>query len=197
MFKVYGERCYLCRCPLDLKTMEVDHLIPESLLEKPEELAQVIRSFALPGDFDLNSYENWQPSCRTCNNQKRAKVFEAAPIMLDQFVAARDGASTCREIENATVRDRDLATSLTHLERAMSRDELNLDLLLPLITAFAKSNPDALEEVLHASRDSGKIYMGFQLRRKPIDFLITPDLRIRFSGGKVFPVVTSAPVRYA
>lgn len=197
VFKVHGERCYLCRAPIDLRTMEIDHVIPESLLDGPEQLAEAIRSLGLPHDFDLNSFENWLPSCRNCNNQKRAKVFAAAPIMLDQFAIARDGAPRCREIEAETVKDRDLATSLAHLERAMSRDELDLERLTPLIAAYARSNPDALEELLRGSRDGAKVYLGFQIERKPIEFQIAPDVLVRFSDGQAVAVMKSVAGGYA
>ncbi|MEE1569438.1 MAG: hypothetical protein V1255_05940, partial [Alphaproteobacteria bacterium] len=56
IYVTHGERCYLCYAPIDLKTMQVDHIIPESLLKAPEKLAQVLHEFGLPADFNINSY---------------------------------------------------------------------------------------------------------------------------------------------
>jgi len=81
VFLCHGERCYMCSCPLDLKTMEVDHVIPESLQNDPARLADVLASFSRPTTFSLNSYENWMPSCRPCNGKKLALVFEPTPLI--------------------------------------------------------------------------------------------------------------------
>ncbi|MFD1328723.1 hypothetical protein [Mycoplana ramosa] len=44
IFRVHGERCYLGREPIDLKTMQVDHIVPESLLDDPESLAKALEA---------------------------------------------------------------------------------------------------------------------------------------------------------
>jgi 5-methylcytosine-specific restriction endonuclease McrA len=67
IFSVHGEKCYLCSKPVILKTMEVDHIIPETLLAKPEELRRVLALLGRLPTFEVNSFENWLPACRTCN----------------------------------------------------------------------------------------------------------------------------------
>lgn len=76
-------------------------------------------------------------------------------------------------------------SALARLDRAMSRDELDPELLKPLIVAYAKSNPDALQEILKASRGGVYSYLDLHLMRDPLEFRITPDFRIRFSYGEV------------
>ena len=61
VFTLPGEKCYLCATPLDLKTMQVDHVIPESLLADAKRLSAAIVSLGRPKDFDVNSFENWLP----------------------------------------------------------------------------------------------------------------------------------------
>ena len=46
------------REPVNLRTMQVDHLIPESLMNDPQRLGEVLASLGRPPDFDLNSYAN-------------------------------------------------------------------------------------------------------------------------------------------
>jgi hypothetical protein len=77
--------------------MEVDHIIPETLLEDPARLTEVLAAFGLPNDFDLNSYLNWMPSCRPCNNRKRATVFRPAPIILVELQKAAEKAEKAVE----------------------------------------------------------------------------------------------------
>jgi hypothetical protein len=38
--------------------MQVDHVIPETLADNPEELAKTIQSLGLPENFDIQSFEN-------------------------------------------------------------------------------------------------------------------------------------------
>ncbi|NKK06075.1 hypothetical protein GFL93_09345 [Rhizobium leguminosarum bv. viciae] len=100
---VHGERCYLDGHPIDLQSMQVDHVIPESLVEEPERLAQVLHDFGLAPDFDLNSYENWMPACGTHNNLKRAKVFTPTPLIQMHLERAADKAEQAREIERQSI----------------------------------------------------------------------------------------------
>ncbi|OWV66097.1 hypothetical protein ATY75_10855 [Rhizobium sp. N122] len=38
-FSVHGKKCYIDSHPIDLLSMQVDHIIPEFLLAEPERLA--------------------------------------------------------------------------------------------------------------------------------------------------------------
>ncbi len=88
VYTVHGEKCYMCREPIDLLTMEVDHIIPETLLEDPRRLATILAEYGLPVDFDLQSFANWQPACGPCNNRKRSSVFNPTPrIQLELQIA--------------------------------------------------------------------------------------------------------------
>lgn len=80
VYKTHGRRCYLCGDPVDMKTVEIDHVIPEVLLDEPAELARIMGEFDLPTSFDLNSYDNWMPACRTCNRAKSSTLLRRTPI---------------------------------------------------------------------------------------------------------------------
>jgi 5-methylcytosine-specific restriction endonuclease McrA len=54
IYSTHGEKCYLCGKPISLKTMEVDHIIPESLLGKPKALNSVLNALGLPSNFAIN-----------------------------------------------------------------------------------------------------------------------------------------------
>jgi 5-methylcytosine-specific restriction endonuclease McrA len=79
VFTVHGEKCYLCHKPINLRTMEVDHLIPESLKDDPVRLAAVLVALGRQLNFNLNTYDNWLPACGRCNNEKRNNIFEPSP----------------------------------------------------------------------------------------------------------------------
>lgn len=125
--------------------MQIDHIIPEFLSRDPESFARVLGIMGLPDDFDLNSYENLLPTCAACNNQKGARSFEPSPILLVQLQRAKEGAGACRMHATESVKNRDIAKALTHLERAVDNDELSVETLKPLLMAFARKRPEIME----------------------------------------------------
>ena len=106
-------------------TFQVDHIIPEYLADQPEELQSVISSYALPDSFDLNSFENWLPSCASCNNQKRGTVFKALPIFAVQLQRASDKASKARELATETRSKQQVSRAITILEAANEKGFTN------------------------------------------------------------------------
>ena len=125
IYSTHGEKCYLCSKPLNLKTMEVDHVIPESLLKKPAELQAALKAFGLPADFDLNSFANWLPACSPCNGTKNDLVFEPTPIVQVYLQRAIARAVDAQALAAETVTERKIANALNVLERA--RDDGKLD----------------------------------------------------------------------
>ena len=61
----YGGRCAYCGNEITLKTMQVDHIWPQRLGSKPD-----------------NSFENLNPSCRSCNHYKRAESLHQYRIWM-------------------------------------------------------------------------------------------------------------------
>lgn len=118
IFSTHGEKCYLCSKPLNLKTMEVDHVIPESLLEKPEELHAALNAFGLPPDFDLNSFANWLPACSPCNGAKNDLVFTPSPLVQVHLQRAIAKADCAKVLAEETVSKRRIANALNVLARA-------------------------------------------------------------------------------
>ncbi|WP_130930019.1 HNH endonuclease signature motif containing protein [Pseudomonas sp. Sample_20] len=125
IYSTHGEKCYLCNLPLNLKTMEVDHVIPESLIEKPKELQATLNAFGLPSNFDLNSFANWLPACRPCNGTKNDLVFEPTPIIQVRLQRAIAKAADAQALAAETVSKRKITNALIVLERA--RDDGILD----------------------------------------------------------------------
>lgn len=82
IFKTHGDRCYICKVPIDMASFQVDHVIPEALLQEPARLQEVLHALGRPADFNVNSFENWLPACAPCNNGKRALVWEHSLLVL-------------------------------------------------------------------------------------------------------------------
>jgi hypothetical protein len=136
IYVTHGERCYMCSTPVDLKSMQVDHLIPEDLLAKREELASVIHSFALASDFNLNTFSNWMPSCAPCNRKKLATIFNPSPIIQLVLQQAAAKSEQAKALSEKTVSKRRITNALNVLKMADEAGELSEELkqeLQPLI----------------------------------------------------------------
>jgi 5-methylcytosine-specific restriction endonuclease McrA len=136
VYVTHDEKCYLCNRPLDLLTMEVDHVIPESLLDSPTRLAEVVRLLGRPHSFDVNSYENWLPACRGCNGRKLADIFDPSPMIQIQLQRAQRKAEAAAQLAAEAVTRRKIANALNVLQRADESGELPADtkaLLKPLV----------------------------------------------------------------
>lgn len=137
IFKPHSEKCYLCNTPLNLKTTEIDHVIPENLLAKPSKLKNLIETFGLPHDFEINSYNNWMPACRSCNGKKLTHIFEPTPLI--QFVL-ENAAKKSKKVEaflEEAVGDRRISGALNVLSRASEMGELSDEdrrQLVPLVS---------------------------------------------------------------
>ncbi|RKP43342.1 hypothetical protein [Trinickia fusca] len=157
IYSTHGEKCYLCGKPLNLKTMEVDHIIPESLLAKPKELQAALEDFELPSEFDLNSFDNWLPACNPCNSTKNDLVFVPTlkiQVLLQHTSAKADDA---RKLAKEIVSKRKIANALNVLERARDDGKLDDDVI------------ETLKEFISRHRQP-------KLAGKPI--LLTPFLEI-------------------
>jgi len=125
VFTAHGEACYLCRRPVDLVTTEVDHVIPESLLTTPDRLRDVLAALGRPQNFDINSYENWMPSCRPCNGKKSDVVFEPSPVVQVVLQQAAERAPRARELEKQLVTKRKLGRAINELQRYAAEQQLD------------------------------------------------------------------------
>lgn len=77
VYKKYDGHCAYCGCELTMKTMQVDHVTPFFFDEyydlKSEETKEKLQ---LDGDFQLESFDNYMPACRSCNFYKSTFTLE-------------------------------------------------------------------------------------------------------------------------
>lgn len=192
VFTIHDARCYLCGKPIDFTSMEVDHIIPERLIEEPEEFADVRRAFALPMDFDINSHENWLPSCRRCNGQKSGAVFAPMPIVAVQLERASKKALAARDVEHRTISDKKLGDALALIEKAVTTSDLPAQKLKPLVQLYLDEHPDAvramLEERNERKNQISRLGLGFQMVPEPVlELRLTPFATVlyRSSGAEI------------
>lgn len=169
VFTVHGEKCYLCHKPVNLRTMEVDHVIPESLMDDPARLAAVLAALGRPPDFELNSYGNWMPACRPCNNEKRDTIFEPSPIVQIALQRAADKAAQAQTMAELVVSEKKVSFAVNILAQASESGGLPawaVETLRPLLVFhMGHRDPECAAELIRLTPD------------------LAVGLEIEFSGG--------------
>ena len=175
-----------------MQSMHVDHVLPEHLLDDPERLKEVIDSFGLPEDFDLNSYENWLPSCGPCNLRKRGEVFEPVPLIKLQLQKAAEKAAKAKTFEEAAVHSATLTKSINTMCRANERTILTLEHFEPIVASLKEHNPELLEGVYEFVASQRKDVMGFAYQKfKPAEIPLTPFHKVLMEDE--WKVIVTAP----
>ncbi|TPK36362.1 HNH endonuclease signature motif containing protein [Mesorhizobium sp. B2-5-3] len=188
VYKIHGEQCYLCRKPIDLRSMQVDHIIPEYLLNDSDHLSKCLDSYGLPSNFNLNSYENWMPACASCNNKKSSDVFEPTPIFQIILQNATAKADQARKAATEAVSSAALTRALNAVERSAADETLDIELLKPLILAYAKARPKAMKALI-TEVDSHIIEFKLEFAAPP-EFRITPFYKVLYTSGAIRIVQT-------
>ncbi len=102
-------QCYWCGRPLELQETTVDHVLPESLEVKPDDLKGLLDYLGLK-DFGLNTFRNWVPAHGKCNGRKSDLLLPAAPVTTVTLVGIAKRAAlaeeTCKEVLANQKRDK-------------------------------------------------------------------------------------------
>jgi hypothetical protein len=120
--------------------MEVDHILPESLLQDRSALKAALTDFGLPLDFELNSFENWLPAHGLCNTTKRQHVFRPTPIIQVWIDRARTKAEAARKTCDTCANERKIERAIGIL--CTGKNALPANLLDPVIQHYATANSE-------------------------------------------------------
>jgi 5-methylcytosine-specific restriction endonuclease McrA len=75
IWKAHKSKCAYCGKIIPFNDLEIDHILPESLLGNSDKLERTKLEYGLDSEFDINSYYNWIPSCKSCNKRKSNRPF--------------------------------------------------------------------------------------------------------------------------
>lgn len=190
VFKVHGGRrptCWLCGNPLVFTDMEVDHVLPECLLEQKHVAARAaaFSDFALPEDFNINGCENWLPAHAKCNAIKRDTVFRATPLIQLYVDRVRSMAMKVSKAIDNEVSDRKAERAIGDLLNASDEVKAVAIKVLQADYASANSSPVPVTIVKTPSRPGT---IGFATtetvtRYEPPDEVrLTPTVTVVFEG---------------
>jgi len=136
VYTVHGGTCYLNGEPLFLKSMRIDHILPRSLKDDPERLYVISEEYGLPHNFELDSFENWLPTCDPCNSAKYKEPFRPTPIIQRYVDRARSGAAETKALAERIVTNQAISKALITLEMAFDQGRLDLSIIEPLIELY-------------------------------------------------------------
>lgn len=145
VWKTHGERCFWCAEPLSLQETTVDHVLPESLLGKPQELERIKTLFGLDETFSINGFSNWIPTHQHCNNQKRDTVFKAGEVMLAILERVGRKAKAAQEAKDRIESNKRVGEALARVQVLYDEAKISKEDLMAIFSAN-----DAEEEKLAA-----------------------------------------------
>jgi hypothetical protein len=145
----HKRKCAYCTEPLAFSEVDIDHVIPENMLGKPQ-LPELLARLDLPTDFDLFSHRNLLPAHRRCNLAKTCSLFNEASVRFFLHRADKARATVEKLVASKTKRE----TSENLISEVF--DAVRSGLILPMDLRKSQS-PD----LLHLS--------------KPLQFADTPN----------------------
>lgn len=85
IWNAHSRKCYYTGEPLSFIDMELDHIIPQHLKDKPIRLTRILQSLHLNDDFELDSVYNLVPTKGHHNKSKGKALLPAAAIWLKKI----------------------------------------------------------------------------------------------------------------
>lgn len=133
-YHAWSGQCSYCRRNLEFGDFEIDHIIPQHLLNDPENLRLLLTVLGLDDGFDINSDFNLRPTCRSCNNSKSGNCLPTAHIIF-LLNEAKKKAPDVAEFRKQEISTRRLNKALIDIDKLMesvpsARDRIQL--LFPL-----------------------------------------------------------------
>jgi hypothetical protein len=137
IWKAHDCRCIYCTELVAFADLDVDHIIPEHLKEKPEQLLSLLKDYGL-GDFDIEDLLNLVPSHRHCNLQKKGQILSKSRALHFLSIAEGKYEKACKiELELKEQAKRDKFTVL--LQVALDEGRISTAQLTALTTSYNES----------------------------------------------------------
>ncbi len=129
----YEGMCVLCETPItDLRSLTIDHVLPERLQDAAEEFEAVRKLYNLPDDYDLNDFGNWVPAHPRCNSRKGKLILEGQQAMGMILARAKRKGEESRQIYARLKRGRRFASVLATLDSQIRANAPTIDQMVVL-----------------------------------------------------------------
>nr|WP_240961337.1 HNH endonuclease domain-containing protein [Aneurinibacillus aneurinilyticus] len=105
LLKVYNFKCVYSGEPLDYEDLTIDHIIPESLANKPEKLRAYLDQLGITDDpYELNSIYNLVPAKYRINRQKSDDLLDTNFALTLIHLAKRKAPQVIEEIKKFRIK---------------------------------------------------------------------------------------------
>ena len=171
----HEKKCAYTREPLDIADFQIDHVVPEALVDDAERLAATLRELELPPDFNLFGYGNILPCKARANLQKGPLVLEKARVHFFLGIAA----SKVGEIESnlqRIERRKNRGRAIILLQQCLERNELKPEEVSELLLKHSES-PEEIFQLVEAMRFADTDELRF-VTRAELDTLRDRPLRL-------------------
>lgn len=75
LWNSYNNKCFYCSQSLLWDDLQIDHLVPESIVTDPNRFSKLKSDYELNNDFRINDLYNLVPTHSRCNNRKTDILF--------------------------------------------------------------------------------------------------------------------------
>jgi hypothetical protein len=83
IWEAYKKKCLYCEEPIAFKDLHIDHIVPEHLVNRPDEFEALKQELKLGDEFLLNDFPNWAASHHGCNSRKANRIFRRLTYFLE------------------------------------------------------------------------------------------------------------------
>lgn len=153
VWKAWEGRCFWCWEPVPFKDVHKDHVLPLAAAKRHGGLEKLRELYALPPDFELDDFENWAPSCPSCNQRKGAIYPDPSPsFSVWRGIVVMNG-RIARAIAEGIEAERGKAPLLAKIASAVEAGDLTKDEIqeflrgLPEIIRKAMEIPEKLLQI--------------------------------------------------
>lgn len=137
IWQAHNYRCIYCTELVVFADLDIDHIIPDYLKEKPEQLSDLLKDYEL-GDFDIDGLMNLVPSHRHCNLQKRGQILPKSRALHFLSIAESRYDKACKiEFELKEQAKKDKFAVL--LQVALDEGRISPEQLTKLVTRYNES----------------------------------------------------------
>jgi hypothetical protein len=133
VWQAFDGQCFWCGKPVAYIDVTIDHVVPESLEDKLESLAEIRATYALGEDFQVNSFQNWVPCHGNCNSSKGARLYGPSPAMVAILEMVSRRAESAGTIARRATDDWNKGRILGKLESAIEAKLITRDEVMALL----------------------------------------------------------------
>lgn len=145
IWNAFDRKCFYDGIPLLLRSMHIDHLIPERLLENRPEFDKVLASLGMK-EFDLNSSLNLVPACQNCNSGKGG-INVAANQMILFLNQVRVKQDRLNKLLGKRKAEKSIDQIMRDIDRAISSGKFDVGLLVGDLAARFNDYGYVIEKV--------------------------------------------------